>query len=85
MPQKKKNYHKKERNQMPYFDYHATAKKLIREGKLISWHFAENHNGIPNAIVLHFRDEKHPVMPIRAHRHEEYLFLLEKEEQKNKP
>ena len=70
---------------MPYFHYHAVAKKLIREGKLISWHIAPNHKGIKNALVLYFADEKHPVMPIREARHEEYLDLILQTKEKSKP
>lgn len=61
---------------MPYFSYHNTAKKLIREGKLVSCFFTENWRGIRPALVLVFRDDIHPVMPIRQNRWEEYLPLL---------
>lgn len=63
---------------MPYFNYHATAKKLIAEGKLIRYYVTERHGHISPALVLLFDDEKHPIMPIREHRWEEYLPLLEK-------
>ena len=66
---------------MPYFNYHATAKRLIAEGKLRHYYFSENYNGISPALVLVFDDIKHPVMPIRAHRFEEYFAILEKKEQ----
>lgn len=61
---------------MSYFSYHATAKKLIREGKLSHFYFTADHKGICPALVLVFRDQNHPVMPIRHHRWEEYLPLL---------
>lgn len=61
---------------MPYFSYHATAKKLIRLGKLSHFYFTPDHKGIRPALVLIFRDPRHPVMPIRFHRWEEYLPLL---------
>ena len=62
---------------MAYFSYHATAKKLLREGKLSHFYFTADHKGIRPALVLIFRDEKHPLMPIRQHKWEEYLpFLL---------
>jgi hypothetical protein len=67
---------------MPYYSYHAIAKKLIREGKLLSWQLEKNYKGIENALVLFFADEKHPVIPIRSHRHEEYFDLLEQYEKK---
>ena len=62
---------------MPYFNYHAPAKRLIAEGKLKRYYFANDHNGISPALVLVFDDARHPIMPIRAHRFEEYLSLLE--------
>ena len=61
---------------MSYFNYHATAKRLISEGKLCGYYFTEKHNSISPALVLLFNDAKHPVMPIRQHRWEEYLQLI---------
>lgn len=63
---------------MPYYNYHATAKRLIAEGKLKRYYFSKNYNGISPALVLVFDDMQHPVMPIREHRFEEYLSLLNK-------
>lgn len=63
---------------MSYYNYHATAKRLISEGKLKRWYITENYHGISPALVLVFEDERHPVMPIRAHRFDEYRPLLEK-------
>lgn len=63
---------------LAYFNYHATAKKLIKNGKLISYYFTENHNGIKPALVLVFNDITHPVMPIKQSRWQEYLSLLPK-------
>ena len=62
---------------MPYFNYHATAKKLIANGKLQSWFFTDNYNGISPALVLVFDDLKHPFMPIRKHRWADYLEFLQ--------
>ena len=62
-------------NTMSYFNYHATAHKLIDDGKLLHWHIVDNYNGIEPALVLEFADIKHPVMPIRQHRWAEYLCL----------
>ena len=61
---------------MPYFNYHATAKRLIREGKLRSYYFTERYGAISPAMVLIFEDYKHPVMPIREARWAEYFPLL---------
>ena len=64
---------------MAYFNYHAKAKKLIKENKLIGYYFVENHNGIKPALILLFNDIKHPVMPIRESKWAEYLYLLPKD------
>lgn len=61
---------------MAYFNYHYTAKKLIKDGKLIDCYFTERHNQISPALVLVFNDKKHPVIPIREHKFSEYLDLL---------
>ena len=58
---------------MSYYNYHATAKRLISEGKLKRWYITENYHGISPALVLVFEDERHPVMPIREHRWDDYL------------
>ena len=63
---------------MSYFNYHATAKRLIRAGKLTGWDYAERHRKIAPALVLVFDDVRHPVMPIRPERWAEYLPLLPK-------
>ena len=62
---------------MSYYNYHATAKRLISEGKLKRWYITENYHGSSPALVLVFEDERHPVMPIRTHRFDEYRPLLE--------
>ena len=64
---------------MAYFNYHQTAKKLITEGKLISYQIVDEYNGISPALVLVFNDDVHPVMPIRQERFFEYLTLIEKQ------
>ena len=64
---------------MSYYNYHATAKRLINEGKLMGYYFTEKHNGISPALVLLFDDYRHPVMPIRSHRWVDYLPLLPKD------
>ena len=61
-----------------YFNYHAKAKQLILDGKLKKFYFTETHNGIRPALVLVFEDPKHPLMPIRKERWQEYLDLIEK-------
>ena len=61
---------------MAYFNYHAKAKRLIKEGHLTNWEYVKNYKGISPALVLYFDNEK--PMPIREHRFEEYLKILSK-------
>ena len=61
---------------MGYFNYHATARRLISEGKLTGWYYTQRHNAISPALVLCFKDFRHPVMPIRQQRWGEYMPLL---------
>ena len=61
---------------MSYFNYHAAAKCLIHEGKLKGWYITDRYNNISPALVLVFDDIRHPVMPIRQYRWEEYMPLL---------
>lgn len=66
---------------MPYFNYHAKAKSLIKDGKLRGYIFVEEYNGISPALILFFDDIKRPIMPIREHRFSEYLDLLKEHPQ----
>ena len=69
---------------MPYFNYHAAAKRLIRANRLRDYYFTERYRDISPALVLVFADERHPVMPIRENRWEEYAeLLLEYEKRKS--
>lgn len=61
---------------MPYFNYHAKAKSLIKKGKLTDYYFTERYKNISPALVLIFDDFSHPIMPIRQNRWDEYLPLL---------
>lgn len=61
---------------MGYFNYHATAKKLIKDGKLAEYRFLAEYNGIKDVLLLIFNDERHPVMPIRKERWREYFDIL---------
>lgn len=63
---------------MAYFNYHAAAKGLISRGRLKGYYYTERHNGISPALVLLFDDPKHPVMPVRRERWQEYEELIEK-------
>ena len=57
-----------------YFNYHAKIKKLILDGKLVSYEFRKEWNGISPALVFFFSDEK--PMPVREYRFEEYMIFL---------
>jgi hypothetical protein len=60
---------------MGYFNYHAKAKNLIAEGHLTKYIFG-SWNKVENALVLFFDNSK--PMPIREHKHSEYLELIQK-------
>ena len=57
-----------------YFNYHATAKRLIAEGRLTGYRFLDEYNGISPCLLLLF--DNHRPMPIRQYRWEEYLPLI---------
>ncbi len=61
---------------MGYFNYHATVRRLIREGRLRGYRIVDRYRGISPALLLFFDDERRPVVPIREHRFAEYLPLL---------
>lgn len=65
---------------MAYFNYHAIAKKLIKDGKLISYRIEQKHGNISPALILIFDDSRHPVMPIREKHFEEYLLIISEKE-----
>jgi hypothetical protein len=67
---------------MPYYNYHATARQLLADGKLVRWYYTEKHNRVSPALVLVFDDAAHPVMPIREYRWPEYIPLLPVEKEK---
>lgn len=57
-----------------YFNYHAKAIRLIKEGHLLKYEFIARYNNISPALVLYF-DNNRP-MPIREHKWEEYVCLI---------
>ena len=61
---------------MSYFNYHAKAQKLIKEGHLVRFEIVPKWGNIAPALVLYF-DNNRP-MPIREYRFDEYLTLLDK-------
>lgn len=66
---------------MAYFNYHAKIKNLIKNGKLIGFKFVDEYNGIHPALLLFFRDTTHAIMPVRAHKFDEYLKILPKDKE----
>jgi hypothetical protein len=56
---------------MAYYNYHATAKRLIDEGHLVKMEIVDKWNSIAPALVLFF--DNHRPMPIRSYRWDEYL------------
>lgn len=59
---------------MPYFNYHARAKGLIKDGHLMRFEIVPKWGAISPALVLYF-DNNRP-MPIREYRWDEYFPLL---------
>jgi len=59
---------------MGYFNYHAKAKKLIKDGELINYEFLPSYNKISPALVLYFKNNR--PMPIREYRWQEYQKIL---------
>ncbi len=68
---------------MAYFNYHATAKRLIRQGRLREYRILSEYRGIRPALLLFFEDERHPVMPIREAHFDEYFALLKEKTKEN--
>jgi hypothetical protein len=60
---------------MPYYNYHATAKRLIASGDIIGYKYLDKYNGIAPCLMLYFNS--HRPMPIREYRWSEYKKLLE--------
>lgn len=65
---------------MSYFNYHAKAKRLIKEGHLVYFEIVDKYRNISPALLLHF--DNNQTMPIREYKFGEYIALLD--EQYNK-
>ena len=61
---------------MSYFNYHAKAQNLIKSGHLVNYEFVEKWRNIAPALILYFDNNK--PMPIRAHKFDEYINLINK-------
>ena len=59
---------------MAYFNYHAKAQGLIKNGHCVKAEIVEKYKDISPALILYF--DNHIQMPIRLHRFDEYLDLL---------
>lgn len=57
------------------YPYHNKSKQLIKQGHLTHWEMVEKWNHIEHALVIYF--DNHRPIPIRPHRHEEYIKILE--------
>ena len=71
---KKQNKKEKPENaqtMIMYYDYHAVARKLIKEGHLVAFEKRERWGNIAPAFVLFF--DCHRPMPIREQRVAEYV------------
>ena len=60
---------------MSYFNYHAKAQNLIKSDHLVKFEIVPKWGNISPALVLYF-DNNRP-MPIRVHKFNEYLRLLQ--------
>ena len=59
---------------MGFYNYHAVATNLIKNGHCVNATFKQKHNAISPALVLYF--DNHKPMPIRQESFEKYLILL---------
>ena len=61
---------------MSYFNYHAVAKNMIKNQKLLSYEILEIDG--KSVLLLYFDDINHPIMKIKSDKIPEYLTLIEK-------
>ena len=59
---------------MGYFNYHAVAKNLIKQGHLVKTEYMAVWNEVSPALVLFF--DNHLPMPIRKDKWDEYESLI---------
>ena len=60
---------------MSYFNYHARAINLIKSVHCTKAEIKKKHNRISPALVLYF--DNHIPMPIREHKWELYIILIQ--------
>ena len=57
-----------------YYNYHATARRLIASGSLTGYEILDSYHNISPCLLLYF--DNHKPMPIREYRWDEYLPTL---------
>ena len=57
-----------------YFNYHAKVKRLIKEGKAISYDILDSYHGISPCLLIYFKNNQS--FPIRLEHFDEYIKLL---------
>ena len=57
-----------------YYNYHALAKNLIKDGHLTDWTIMVKYHGISPCLLLYF--DNHKPIPIREHKFDEYFAIL---------
>lgn len=62
---------------MTYYNYHAIAKNLIKNGNCFAVSIFENYHNIRPALVLYFNN--HKPIPIREYMWSDYLPLINKQ------
>lgn len=62
---------------MTYFNFHASVKKMIYDGKLKTYFIVDFYKNISPALILVFNDARRPVVPIRQRFWDEYFKLIE--------
>jgi hypothetical protein len=67
-----------------YYSYHNKIKKLIKEGKLLDYKFADTYNNISPCLILYImQDDGVKAYPIRDYRWNEYYQYLPNFDSKN--
>ena len=59
---------------MSYYNYHAMAKRLLKDGNCFSATIFEEYHHIKPALVLYFQN--HKPIPIRQYMWEDYFEIL---------
>jgi len=57
------------------YPYHNKIKQRIKNKELVRYEFVDKYKNTQNVLLLYFDTEPH-IRPIRPHRHQEYIKLL---------